>query len=60
MPEQPEVTITRFVPDEKKDGGQYETLTGRVRRLDEPNRVLLLTDGVKIDLDAVVELMLGA
>ena len=44
LPEQPEVTIVRFVPDEKKDGGQYETLTGRVRRLDEPNRVLILTD----------------
>ena len=60
LPEQPEVTIVRFVPDEKKDGGQYETLTGRVRRLDEPNRVLILTHGVKIDLDAVVELTLGA
>ena len=60
LPEQPEVTITRFVPDEKKDGGQYETLTGRVRRLDEPNRALLLTDSVKIDLDAVVELTLGS
>ena len=60
MPEQPEVTIVRFVPDEKKDGGQYETLTGRVRRLDEPNRALLLTDSVKIDLDTVVELTLGA
>ena len=60
LPEQPEVTIVRFVPDEKKDGGQYETLTGRVRRLDEPNRALLLTDSVKIDLDTVVELTLGA
>ena len=59
-PEPPAVTITRFVPDEKKDGGQYETLAGRVRRLDEPNRVLILTDGVKIDLDTVVELTLGA
>ena len=60
LPEQPEVTIVRFVPDEKKDGGQYETLTGRVRRLDEPNRALLLTDSVKIDLDTVVELTLGS
>ncbi len=60
LPEQPEVTITRFVPDEKKDGGQYETLTGRVRRLDEPNRTLSLTDGARIDLDTVVELTLGS
>ena len=60
LPEQPEVTITRFVPDEKKDGGQYETLTGRVRRLDEPTRTLSLTDGARIDLDTVVELTLGS
>ena len=60
LPEQPEVTITRFVPDEKKDGGQYETLTGRARRLDEPNRLLILTDGARIDLDTVVELTLGS
>ena len=60
LPEQPEVTITRFVPDEKKDGGQYETLTDRVRRLDEPNRTLSLTDGARIDLDTVVELTLGS
>ena len=60
LPEQPEVTITRFVPDEKKDGGQYETLTGRARRLDEPNRTLSLTDGARIDLDTVVELTLGS
>lgn len=58
LPEQPEVTITRFVPDEKKDGGQHETLTSRVRRLDEIERALILTDGTKIDLDTIVELLL--
>lgn len=58
LPEQPEITLTRFLPDEKKAGGRYETLTGRVRRLDEANRVLILTDGTRIDLDTVVELLL--
>ena len=57
LAEQPEVAVTRFVPDEKKAGGRYETLTGRVRRLDEPNRALILTDGTKIDLDTIVELL---
>ena len=56
--EHPEITVTRFVPDERKAGGRYETVTGRVRRLDEANRVLLLTDGVRIDLDDLVELTL--
>lgn len=58
LPEQPAVTLTRFLPDEKKAGGRYETLTGNIRRLDEPNRLLLLTDGTRVDLDTVVELLL--
>ncbi len=58
LPDQPEVSLTRFVPDEKKAGGRYETLTGRARRLDEANRALLLVDGTKVDLDNLVELTL--
>ena len=58
LPEQPEVTATCFTPDNKKTGGHFETLTGRARRLDEPNRLLILTDGTKIDLDTIVELLL--
>ncbi len=56
--EQPEITVTCFLPDERKAGGRYETLTGRVRRLDEANRTLILADGTRIDLDTVVELLL--
>ena len=59
LSDQPEITLTRFVPDEKKAGGHYETLTGQVRRLDEAGRALILTDGTKVDLDAIVELTAG-
>ena len=54
--EEPQVTLTRFLPDERKAGGRFETLTGTVRRLDEANRALFLIDGTRIDLDTVVEL----
>ena len=56
LPDQPRVTVTRFLPDERKTGGHFETLTGRVRRLDEAGRTLRFTDGTTIDLDTVVEL----
>ena len=56
LPDQPQVTVTRFLPDERKAGGHFETLTGQVRRVDEAGRALILTDGVRIDLDTVVEL----
>ena len=59
LSDQPEITLTRFVPDEKKAGGHYETLTGQVRRLDEIDRALILTDGTKVDLEAIVELTAG-
>ena len=59
LSDQPEITLTRFVPDEKKAGGHYETLTAQVRRLDEASRALILTDGTKVDLDAIVELTVG-
>ncbi len=32
---EPEVTITHFIPDNKKTGGKYDTVTGVVRRIDE-------------------------
>ena len=38
--------------------GERETLIGCVRRLDEANRVLILADGTKIDIDTILELTL--
>ena len=54
--EHPEISVTWFQPDEKKDGGQYITTTGRLKRIDEFNQVLLLAGNVKIPLICVVDL----
>ena len=54
--EQPEITITWFHPDEKKDGGAYLTATGRLKKFRELERILLLTDGTEIPLQNVVAL----
>lgn len=45
--EHPELTFTVFVPDERKAGGRYETVTDRVKRVDMPFRriVLMSTEG---------------
>ena len=56
MDEQPEVTVTWFQPDEKKDGGAYLTATGRLKKFRELERILLLTDGTEIHLEDVVAL----
>ena len=52
----PEITVTWFRPDEKKDGGQYITTIGRLRRIDEFNQVLILVDDIKVPLTHVVDL----
>lgn len=56
LPSQPQVTVTRFVPDERKEGGRYETFTGQVRRVDTAGRFLIFTDGTALPMDAVVRL----
>lgn len=54
--EQPEVTVTWFQPDERKDGGAYFTTTGRLKKINEMNRVLILLDGTSIPLEDVADL----
>lgn len=54
--EQPEVTVTWFQPDERKDGGAYLTATGRLKKIDEVARILSLQDGTSIPLEDVVRI----
>ena len=56
LADHPEVSVTYFVPDERKSGGAYVTVTGRVRRIDEYRRRLLLMDGRNISLDEISDL----
>lgn len=53
LSEQPEITITWFRPDGRKDGGAYLTVTGRLKKLDEAARTLTLLDGTSIPLEDV-------
>lgn len=46
------VTITYFVPDRRKAGGAYETVTGSVHRVEEYERVLVMNltiDGTPVE-----------
>lgn len=52
----PAVTVTYFLPDERKDGGEYRVLTGNLRGINLHRRILCLTDGLEIALDDIVEL----
>ena len=52
----PELLITYFVPDEKKAGGEYRRITGRIRRIEAVNGEIIMTDGVRIRKDFVVDI----
>lgn len=55
---EPLVTITYFVPDKKKQGGMYVTVTGSAKKIQEYERSLILTDGTRIPVDEIVEIEL--
>lgn len=56
LSESPEVTVTYFCPDEKKAGGAYETVTGKVKKVDAYAGEMVFTDGRRIALGTIVEL----
>ena len=53
LSEQPHVTIEYFVPDEHKEGGSYQCYTGNIKRIDEYEKTMVMTDGKKIQLNMI-------
>lgn len=52
----PTVTVTYFVPDERKSGGAYVTHTGVLKRVDEVERMVVFEDGLRVPLDEVMDI----
>ena len=48
LDERPQISVTYFVPDEKKSGGRYVEKVGVVRIYDSYANELVFTDGVRI------------
>lgn len=49
----PFLFIEYFVPDKKKSGGSYVTVTGNFRRIDEYAGNMILTSGEEINLNDI-------
>lgn len=54
--QRPSVTVTYFVPDEKKAGGAYISREGAFKSADRDRRLILLTDGSAIPIPDVLTL----
>ena len=57
--EKPYITVTYFSSDQKKSGGVYKTATGNLKKVDEIERTLTLTDGDIIRLDDIIDIESG-
>ena len=53
LPGGPTASITYFVPDERKNGGSYQTVTGEVKRIDAVTGVIQMTDRREIPIEDV-------
>ena len=56
LPERPEATVEYFVPDERKAGGAYVSVTGHVRHISLPEKILVMEDGAVIPLEDVISM----
>lgn len=52
----PEISITYFLPDAKKAGGEYVTVTGSLKRIDEYERLMIFMDGRKVPMDEITNM----
>lgn len=50
---QPEIRITFFCPDERKDGGEYVVLSGRIKKVDPYSHTVVMHDRTQIPIDLI-------
>ena len=56
LPERPQSTVEYFVPDDRKVGGAYVTVTGKVRHISVPGKTMVMEDGTVIPLTDVYQI----
>ena len=49
----PEATFNCFIPDSVKKGGSYITVSGRLKKIDDYNHVLIMDDGTELSIENI-------
>ena len=52
----PKIAITYFQPDAKKNGGNYVTAISTAKKIDEYERVVVMTDGTSIPIGEIISI----
>lgn len=42
--------------DLKKQGGKYETVAGRIKRIDDVGNIVVMEDGTEINMTNIIEI----
>lgn len=53
----PIATITYFIPDIKKSGGKYVTISGKVKKIDEFKQIIILDKNKEIQINEIIEIL---
>ena len=56
LSECPEVVITYFQADGKKEGGSYKQVTGTVKKIDAYEQVVIMADATEIPIQDIFEI----
>lgn len=53
----PEITITYFIEDLKKNGGKYVTVKGKARKIDINKHLIIFEDKKEIPIEDIIEIV---
>ena len=54
--DKPLITITYFVPDKRKNGGEYISVTNSIKQIDLINNIIILTNKKKICINDIIRI----
>lgn len=56
LSEKPEITVSYFEQDERKSGGSYKKVTGKLHKIDLYRKMIFLEDGTGIRMDDIQDI----
>ncbi len=56
LDDKPFISVTYFVPDKRKDGGAYVTVSGVVKEISEYDRAIILNDKTSIPIEQICDI----
>ena len=52
----PELELTYFIPDDKKEGGRYETIVNNIKKIDNYKQQFIMKNGLVIDIQEIIDI----